>query len=189
MQKIEFYNNLYCLYITKHNLHKSVMSNVPVVFFTLTDIERFWFFMSCIGNNYKRFFMSPNETIQVGSVEVKPNTVAVVLAPMSTEEMTLLKKKLFDALLCVAYVSEEVMAELLRGSNIRLNHWLMSNTFKLPPANQQHLAMILCNEVRVDPDTLPGVVSVANAKLAIKHAFCCMVWGASNLFTAIVKTV
>lgn len=186
MQKIEFYNNLYCLYIKKN-----IVMTMNIVFFSVSD-EKLWEMVAHVAK-YNRYFISPSYKITMGtgavSVNVNENTLAVVLDTMPTAELVSLKNALFKANLFVVEVSEVELAELEKGSELRMRNYLCSEKFVLPASNQRHLVYPLCRHAGIESDILPGVVSIANAELAAKHVFCCMVWGASNLFKAVAKTV
>jgi hypothetical protein len=186
MQKIEFYNNLYCLYIKKNTV------NMFVVFLSARG-KTLWEMVAHVGNKYNRYFMSPSYKITAGTgavgVNVSENTLVVVLDTMTAEEINLLKNALFKAFLFVVEVSEVELAELEKGSELRMRKYLYSNTFELPPSNQWHFVLSLCQHAGVNPDTLPGVVSVANAELAVKHVLCYTLWGAATIMNAVAQTI
>lgn len=176
-------------FITIYNAY-ILNSMVFVVFFTVEG-QQLWNMVALVGNRYKMYFMSPSNEITVGNeafkVRVRKNTVAVVLDTMSKEEMASLKKALLDAFLFVVPVSEDNLAQWMHGSDIRIANFLKGSSFVLPLCDQFHLVLPLCNHARVDPNILPGVVSIANAQLAAKHALCYVLWGATSAWDALTN--
>ena len=172
---------IYNAYILKKHL---IMASV--IFFTVRG-QRLWDMVKHVGNRYNMYFMSPSEEITVGGVRVRGNTVAVVLDTMSKEEMASLQKALLDAFLVVVRVSEDDLKQWMRGSEVRMESFLKSASFQHPPSNTQHLILPLCNHASINPDTVSGMISTANAKLAVTYVFCYMLWGATCALDALKK--
>jgi hypothetical protein len=141
-----------------------------VVFFTGKDLALNWTKIALFGNDYSRFFMSPSQDTTVGNVEVPANTLAVVLPKMTDARVAALEHVLRSHWLFPVDVQPDVLALLEKRSEVRMKDFLLSSRFVLPQQDQFHLVMLLCTHAGVNPNDLPGVLSLANATSAAKYA-------------------
>jgi hypothetical protein len=142
-----------------------------------------------IGNFCQHVVMSPSVTTFVNGRKILPHSFIVVMSDMTPEDVKHLEFRLLHEPMFITEVSEEELALLKKGSGLRMRIWLMESRFETLPTNQMHLLQPLCQHAGVDPNTLPGVVSVENAILAAKYAAGYVAWAVSALVSSTLQRV
>ncbi len=135
-----------------------------------------WSIFAKYGNFLEKVYMSPNHKCTFGNIIVQPRTFVIVLSNISPAELNQLTHELLFELRFVVDIQDDFLDNLRKGSDVRMKDYLLGESFVLPPKNQLHLVVPLCRHAGVDPNELPGVVSVENAKLAVQYAVGWVAW-------------